>query len=96
MLTRLLAPRRIAVAGGAAAAEVVGQCRRLGFTGEIWPVHPRRPELAGLPCFPSLEALPGVPDAAFVSVPARSTVDIVAALAGLRWSGALRCPVACG
>lgn len=79
-MKRLLAPRRIVVAGGAAAAEVVTQCREIGFTGEIWPVHPRRTELAGLSCFPSLDELPGVPDAAFLSIPARSTVDMVGAL----------------
>ncbi len=83
----LLSPRRIVVVGGAAAAEVITQCRGLGFTGEIWPVHPRRAELAGVPCFPSLEALPGVPDAAFLSVPARSTVDLVSHLRELGTGG---------
>jgi len=86
-MKRLLAPRRIVVAGGAAAAEVVTQCRGIGFTGEIWPVHPRRTELAGLPCFPSLEALPGVPDAAFLAVPAKSTVDMVGALRSMGAGG---------
>ncbi|MCR6482080.1 acetate--CoA ligase family protein [Amycolatopsis sp. OK19-0408] len=81
-LRRLLNPRRVVVAGGAAAAEaVVVRSRELGFAGEIWPVHPRRRVLAGLPCFPSVADLPGVPDAAFLSVPARSTVDLVGELA---------------
>ena len=88
-MKRLLTPRRIVVAGGSAAAEVVAQCRGLGFTGEIWPVHPRRTDLAGLPCFPSLEALPGVPDAAFLSVSARSTVDMVEALRTIGTGGVI-------
>ncbi|WP_433873755.1 CoA-binding protein [Saccharopolyspora sp. CA-218241] len=70
-LRRLLSPRHIAVVGGDAAAEVVRQCRRLGFTGAIRPVHPSRSEIEGLPCHRSVAELPEVPDAAFVAVPAR-------------------------
>ncbi len=86
-LKRLLAPKSIAVAGGDAAAEVIAQCRQLGFPGEIWPVHPSRDDLAGIPCFRSIEELPGVPDAGFVSVPAKSTVDIVRSLAAMGTGG---------
>ena len=39
-LQRLLAPRHIAVFGGRHAAEVIRQCRRIGFDGAVWPVHP--------------------------------------------------------
>ena len=46
-LRRLFAPRHIAVFGGRAAAEVVRQCRALGFAGEIWPVHPSKETLEG-------------------------------------------------
>src|SRR6202035_4313842 len=31
---------------------------------------PRYPEVAGLPCFPSVEALPADVDAAFIAIPA--------------------------
>ena len=60
-LSRLLAPRSIAVVGGAPAERVVAQCLKLGFNGPIWPVHPKRSDLAGVPCVPSLHDLPGVP-----------------------------------
>ena len=73
-LHRLLAPRSIAVVGGAPAEQVVRQCRLLGFDGAIWPVHPSRAELDGVPCFPSLDALPGVPDAVFLGVNRHATV----------------------
>ena len=76
-LQRLLSPRSIAVFGGNAAAETIRQCRKLGFTGELWPVHPTRPTLEGLPCFPSVASLPAPPDAAFVAVPSLATVDVV-------------------
>ena len=84
-LGRLLRPRSIAVVGGDPAARVVDQCRRLGFDGEIWPVHPRRTEMHGVPCTPTLADLPAPPDAAFIAVNRRLTV---AALADLRAMGA--------
>ena len=68
-LRRLFSPRHIAVFGGASAQEVVAQCKTLGFDGPIWPVHPTRTEMDGLPCFASVQALPEAPDASFVAVP---------------------------
>jgi acyl-CoA synthetase (NDP forming) len=79
-LHRLLAPRSIAVMGGAPAEQVVRQCRKLGFAGPIWPVHPRRTELAGEPCLPSLDALPDVPDAVFLGVNRHATVEAMRVL----------------
>jgi len=88
-LHRLFSPRSIAVFGGAAAAEVVRQCRALGFAGELWPVHPRRTLLEGLPCYPDVASLPGAPDAAFVAVPAAATVEVVRELAARGAGGAI-------
>jgi acyl-CoA synthetase (NDP forming) len=70
----------MAVFGGKAAAEVVRQCRALGFAGEIWPVHPSKETLEGLSCYPGVSALPAAPDASFIAVPREGTVEIVAAL----------------
>ena len=39
-LDRLLRPKTIAVFGGLQAAEVIRQSQKMGFSGEIWPVHP--------------------------------------------------------
>jgi acyl-CoA synthetase (NDP forming) len=74
-LSRLLAPRSIAVVGGAPAERVVAQCLRLGFDGPIWPVHPTRTHLAGVECLPSLHDLPGVPDAVFLGVNRHATIE---------------------
>ncbi len=46
--SRLLQPRTIAVFGGGVAEELVRQCDRLAFAGEVWPVHPKKTEV-GLP-----------------------------------------------
>ena len=88
-LRRLFAPRHVAVFGGASAAEAIRQCRALGFAGQIWPVHPSRTEVEGLPCFPDVAALPEAPDASFVAVPAAATVAVVRALAARGAGGAI-------
>jgi acyl-CoA synthetase (NDP forming) len=88
-LRRLFAPRSIAIVGGAPAERVVRQCLKLGFVGDIWPVHPTRAELAGVPCLPDLEALPAVPDAVFLGVNRHATVEAMAALRSIGAGGAV-------
>ena len=89
-LRRLLAPRHVAVFGGRAAAEVVRQCRTLGFAGEIWLVHPRHEFIEGLRCYPDVAALPAAPDASFIAVPRQGTIELVAELAA-RGAGGVIC-----
>jgi len=88
-LTRLLRPRSIAVLGSGWAANVIEQCQRMGFDGLVWPVHPTRAEIAGVPCFPALTDLPAPPDAAFVGVNRHATLDVVAELAAMKAGGAI-------
>lgn len=88
-LRRLLAPRSIAVVGGAPAERVVAQCLKLGFEGSIWPVHPKRSHLAGVPCLPSLDDLPGVPDAVFLGVNRHATIEAMRSLAAIGAGGAV-------
>jgi acetyl-CoA synthetase len=75
--------------GGKAAAEVIRQCQSLGFGGQIWPVHPTRTTMEGLPCFPDVASLPAAPDAAFVAVPSVPTVEVVRSLAQRGAGGAI-------
>ena len=88
-LRRLLSPRHIAVFGGASAHEAVRQCKALGFEGPIWPVHPTRQEMDGLPCFASVQDLPEAPDASFVAVPRHATIEVVRQLAARGAGGAI-------
>ncbi len=71
----------MALVGGALVNRLVASCREMGFAGEIWPVNPRQSRLAGLPCYPDLRGLPGVPDAVFLAVNRQRTIKAVAALA---------------
>ena len=50
------------------AAAVVKQSLKMGFAGDIWPVHPSKDEVAGVKAYRSVAELPGAPDAAFVGV----------------------------
>lgn len=88
-LRRLLGPRSIAVVGGAPAERVVQQCLKLGFDGPIWPVHPTRATLAGVPCVPSLDDLPGVPDAVFLGVNRHATVQAMHTISRIGAGGAV-------
>lgn len=89
-LSRLLRPKSIAVVGGGAwCAAVIAQCQKMGFQGEIWPVHPKAEELAGLPVFKDLAALPSAPDAVFLGVNRFITVDLVGQLSAMNAGGAV-------
>jgi len=86
---RLLKPRSIAVFGGFQAQEVIRQSDRMGYQGEIWPVHPKKDEILGRPVFRSVDDLPSSPDAAYVGVNRNLTIDIVRDLAARDAGGAI-------
>ncbi|HEY2254230.1 MAG TPA: CoA-binding protein, partial [Variovorax sp.] len=70
-IARLLQPRSVAVIGASAdpaktAGRPVAYLRKHGFTGAIYPVNPRVQEIDGLPCYPDIASLPGVPDVGIV------------------------------
>ncbi|WP_432286876.1 acetate--CoA ligase family protein [Aminobacter sp. BA135] len=88
-LERLLRPKSIAVFGGSQAAAVVKQCRKMGFAGDLWPVHPTKDEVEGISTFRSVAELPAAPDAAFVGVNRFLTIEVIAQLAARGAGGAI-------
>jgi acetate---CoA ligase (ADP-forming) len=76
-LSRLIRPKSIAVFGGKEAGRVVEQCRKMGYEGEIWPVHPTKDEVHGYRAYRSVADLPAAPDAAFVGVNRTLTIEIM-------------------
>jgi acyl-CoA synthetase (NDP forming) len=89
-LEKLLRPSSIAVIGGGFWCEnVIRQCRKMGYEGKIWSVHPTKSEVAGCPSVKSLDEIPAVPDAAFVGVNRDLTVDIVQQLSKMGTGGAV-------
>jgi acetate---CoA ligase (ADP-forming) len=89
-LSRLLRPRSIAVVGGGTwCAAVVEGCRRVGFAGPVWPVHPTKREIAGLTTVVAVEALPEAPDAVFIGVNREASIEVLRALSGMGAGGAV-------
>jgi acyl-CoA synthetase (NDP forming) len=88
-LSRLIRPKSIAVFGGKEAGRVVEQCKKMGYQGEIWPVHPSKADVHGYPCYRSVADLPAAPDAAFVGVNRLLTIDIMRELRDRGAGGAI-------
>ncbi|WP_405229296.1 acetate--CoA ligase family protein [Lentisalinibacter sediminis] len=79
----------MAVIGGDSAAEVIRQCRKIGYTGQLWALNPQRQELAGVDCVTCVAELPGVPEASFVAAPPEATLAIIRDLAAAGAPGAV-------
>lgn len=87
-LSRLFNPKSIALFGGAWVENVIVQLQKSGFAGEIWPVHPKRKEICGIPCFSDISQLPSPPDANFVGVNRELSIEIIEALSKMGAGGA--------
>lgn len=78
----LFTPRSVALVGASAdpakaSSRPLRFLRRSGFAGAVYPVNSRVRDIGGEPAFPSLDALPEVPDHAFLMTPTAATVDAV-------------------
>ncbi|MGV3572279.1 MAG: acetate--CoA ligase family protein, partial [Ramlibacter sp.] len=81
-LEALFAPRSVAVVGVSASAGNLGaivlrNLRGGGFAGPVWAVNRRRGEIEGMPIWPGVAALPGVPDLAILCTPAATVPQLV-------------------
>ena len=79
-IQRLLAPRTIALVGGAWADAVANASKAIGYAGDLWHIHPKRPSTTEKPYFRSVDELPGSPDATFVAAPNTEVPEIARAL----------------
>ncbi|MER5599734.1 GNAT family N-acetyltransferase [Streptomyces sp. NPDC002265] len=74
-LLPLLRPSCVAVVGagrtpGSVGRAVLHHLRTGGFTGRLFAVNPKVSSVLGVPCHPSVAALPATPDLVIVAVPA--------------------------
>lgn len=74
-LTRLLRPRSVAVLGatdrpGSYGSQALLNLEAIGFDGPVFGVNPRRDEVLGRPCVPTLADLPEAVDAVVMAIPA--------------------------
>ena len=89
-LRRLLTPASLVVVGGGVwGRSVISQCRKIGFEGDMFVVHPHADEVEGLPAYRSVSDLPVAPDAAFIGVNRDATIEVVSALAEKGAGGAV-------
>ncbi|HYZ32795.1 MAG TPA: CoA-binding protein, partial [Crenalkalicoccus sp.] len=90
----LFAPRRIALIGASSdAGRVTARAQRFlakhGFAGEVLPVHPREATVLGARAWPSVAAIPGEVDLAYILLGTAGVEQAVAEVA------AKRIPAAC-
>ena len=77
------------VGGGSWCAQVIRECRKIGFAGGLWPVHPSRDDIEGVPAFTGIDALPEAPDATFIGVNRETTIGVIRDLAERGAGGAV-------
>ena len=82
----LLAPRSVALVGASDdSAKVAGRplvfLRRAGFAGKVYPVNPNREIVQNERAWPSVAALPEVPDHAYILSPTETVIAAVEACA---------------
>ncbi len=58
-------------------AGILSDLLRYGYPGRIYPVNPRRESVLGLPCHPSLSALPETPELVVVVAPRQAVLAVV-------------------
>jgi acetate---CoA ligase (ADP-forming) len=81
-LSRLLRPRSVAVVGASERStsyggEALRNLARLRYEGRVYAVNPKYSTVRGVPCFPSLDALPEAVDAVVVAIPAAAAPAVV-------------------
>jgi acyl-CoA synthetase (NDP forming) len=81
-LDALFAPRSIAIVGASDDPARIGgrplrYLRRSGYDGSVYPVNPGRETVQGERAWPSVGALPEVPDLALLAAPAAATLQAV-------------------
>ncbi|MGW6958175.1 bifunctional acetate--CoA ligase family protein/GNAT family N-acetyltransferase [Streptomyces chartreusis] len=74
-LEPVLRPRTVAVVGagrkpGSVGRAILHQLHAGGYTGRLFAVNPRASSILGVPCHPSVSALPRTPDLAVLALPA--------------------------
>src|SRR3954469_4137352 len=79
----LFAPRSVAIIGQSndatkTAGRPLKYLRQAGFAGRIYPVNPTRERVLGERAWPSLAALPEIPDHAYIATPTDAALAAVA------------------
>ncbi len=71
----LFTPKSIVVIGASndklkTGGRVTDNIKSNGYTGELWAINPKTPDIMGLPTYKSVADLPKAPDLAYIAIPA--------------------------
>lgn len=93
-LAALVAPGSVAIVGatgkpGSPFSRPLQYLQDYGFTGALYPVNPKYEEIRGLPCYPSLTAIPDAVDLVVVLVPAAHVEQVIVQCAEIGAGAAL-------
>ena len=91
-LARLLDPQSVAVVGASASGRGFGAQTLLNlasFTGRVYAIHPQAQQIGEVKCYPSIAALPEVPDCVVIGVPREGVEAVVRDCAAAGVGGAV-------
>lgn len=93
-LDALFRPKSIALIGastkpGSVGSVLAANLLRAGFAGPIVPVNPNHPAIGGVLTYPSIDALPIIPDLGVIAVPPDAVEQVVGALSAKGARGAI-------
>ena len=82
-LKSLFHPRSVALIGASTEQNKLSgrpfrYFREYGYAGNVYPVNPKYPEIAGMPCFAKLSDIPGEVDLAVITLPATAVPEALA------------------
>jgi len=83
-LNKLFHPRSVALIGASTeqtklSGRPIRYFRKFGYAGRLYPINPKYPEIAGLPCFANLADVPDEVDLAVITLPASAVPEALAA-----------------
>ncbi|WP_247333686.1 acetate--CoA ligase family protein [Bradyrhizobium sp. 147] len=80
-ISQLFQPESVAIVGasqkGGFATEILTNIKKWGFSGEVVAVNPRYTQIAGVPCYSSLKAIPHPVGLAMVAIPSKAIPEVL-------------------
>jgi acetyltransferase len=81
-LKYVLSPKSVAIVGASSddskfTGRTVKYILKHGYSGRFYPVNPKRDQIAGHRCYPSVKDLPEAVDTAFIQIPARFVPEVL-------------------
>jgi acetyltransferase len=83
---RLFHPKSIAVIGASndhlkPGGRVTRNIKNNDYSGTLWAINPKTPDILGLPTYQTVSELPGIPDLAIIAIPAKFVMPALQDLA---------------